>query len=235
MASIAIIPARGGSKRIERKNIKEFNGQPIMVYAIEAAINSKLFDEVMVSTDDDEISSIALAHHAKVPFKRSEGNSNDHATLADVLVEVMLKYEQQGKKFDTICCILPTAALISQARLMEAQQKMLTGKHDSVVPVIKFAYPIQRALKSEDGFLKMREPEHYRSRSQDLEPYYHDSGQFYWIKTKTLLEEKKLFTAKSGFIELKETEAQDVDTLLDWEMLNVKYNHLKTLSSKNKK
>lgn len=229
MASIAIIPARGGSKRIERKNIKEFNGKPIIVYTIETAIDSKLFDEVMVSTDDDEISSVAKKNKASVPFKRSNVNANDHATLADVLIEVVLKYKEQGKEFDMVCCILPTAALISQERLLEGHQKIKSGKYSSILPVIKFGYPIQRALKDEHGLLKLREPEHSDTRSQDLESYYHDSGQFYWIKTETLLKEKTLFTKQAGYIELRETEAQDVDTLLDWEMLHVKYNYLKNL------
>lgn len=227
MSSIAIIPARGGSKRIERKNIKEFNGKPIISYVIELAIQSKLFDEVMVSTDDDEIGSIAIMNNAKVPFKRSAKNSNDFATLADVLIEVLEKYKELGKNFDTVCCILPTAALISQNRLKEAYDKLMSRKFNAIVPVIKFAYPIQRALKNHDGFLKMREPNHYLSRSQDLESYFHDSGQFYWIEAETLLSQKTLFTSQAGYVELEETEAQDVDNLLDWKMLEIKYDFLK--------
>jgi N-acylneuraminate cytidylyltransferase len=231
MANIAIIPARGGSKRIERKNIKEFNGKPIIAYVIESAIKSKLFDEIMVSTDDDEIAAIAIANNAKVPFKRSAANSNDFATLADVLIEVLNKYKEQGKTFDKVCCFLPTAALISQERLMEGYEKINSEKYSSIVPVIKFAYPIQRALKNVNGLLKLREPEHSDTRSQDLESYYHDSGQFYWVKAEALIKEKTLFTTKAGYIELRETEAQDVDTMLDWEMLKVKYNYLKNISS----
>ncbi|MFO0321154.1 MAG: pseudaminic acid cytidylyltransferase [Bacteroidota bacterium] len=227
MLSIAIIPARGGSKRIERKNIKEFNGKPIIVHAIDLAIQSKLFHEVMVSTDDDEIESIAIMNNAKVPFKRSIENSNDFATLTDVLIEVLMKYKELGKNFDTVCCILPTAALISQIRLKEGYDKLMSGKFNAIVPVIKFAYPIQRALKNHGGFLKMREPDHYRSRSQDLESYFHDSGQFYWIETETLLYQKTLFTSKAGYVELEETEAQDVDNILDWKMLEIKYDFLK--------
>jgi N-acylneuraminate cytidylyltransferase len=181
----------------------------------------------MVSTDDDAIAAVAIARQAQVPFKRSDVNANDFATLADVLIEVLLNYRALGMEFDLVCCILPTAALISHERLSEAHQKLATHRFDSIVPVIKFSYPIQRALKDDEGFLSMREPEHYRSRSQDLETYYHDSGQFYWIKASTLLEEKRLFTRKSGFIELQETEAQDVDTLLDWKMLEIKYEYLK--------
>ncbi len=227
MANLAIIPARGGSKRIPKKNIKEFNGRPIMTYVIDAAINSGLFDEVMVSTDDEEIMAVALAGKATIPFRRSEANANDFATLIDVILEVLENYKTQGKVFDKVCCILPTAALISQQRLVEGYEKLQELNVSSLIPVIRFAYPIQRALKENHGLLTMREPEHVRSRSQDLEPYYHDSGQFYWLKTEALLNEKTIFTSRTGFIEIKETEAQDVDTMLDWEMLTVKYNYLK--------
>jgi pseudaminic acid cytidylyltransferase len=230
MASLAIIPARGGSKRIERKNIKEFYGKPILAFAIQNAIQSELFSEVMVSTDDDEIASVAVNHQALVPFKRSPSNADDYATLTDVILEVILKYKEQGKEFDTICCILPTAALISQARLAEGHQKLVNEQLSSVIPVIKFAYPIQRALKNNNGLLTMREPEYMVARSQDLEAFFHDSGQFYWIRTESLLKEKTVFTKNTGFIELQETEAQDVDTLMDWEMLKVKYEYLKNLT-----
>jgi N-acylneuraminate cytidylyltransferase len=230
MANLAIIPARGGSKRIPKKNIKEFNGKPIITYVIDAAVKSGLFDEVMVSTDDAEITAVALANKATVPFQRSEANSNDFATLIDVILEVLENYKKQGKEFENVCCILPTAALISQERLLEGYEKLGSLKLSSLIPVIRFAYPIQRALKEDNGLLHMREQEHLRSRSQDLEPYYHDSGQFYWLKTEALLTEKTIFTSRTGFIEIKETEAQDVDTLLDWEMLTVKYNYLKSIA-----
>jgi pseudaminic acid cytidylyltransferase len=229
MSSIVIIPARGGSKRIPMKNIKEFNGQPIIAYPIQTALNSKLFDEVMVSTDSDDIIDVAKKFGAKVPFIRSEANSNDFATLADVLVEVILKYKELGKHYDTICCILPTAALISTERLIESYNIFKAQNYNSLVPVVKFGYPLQRALAVNNGLLQMREPQHLTSRSQDLEPYYHDAAQFYWIKTESLLNEKTILTKKTGHLELKETEAQDVDTYLDWEMLIIKKNSLSHL------
>lgn len=227
MFNLAIIPARGGSKRIARKNIKEFNGQPILSYPIESAIKSGLFNEVMVSTDDDEIASVALKFNASVPFKRSEVNSNDFATLTDVITEVLLKYRDLGKEYDNICCLLPTAALITEAKLNEAYHMLLYGNNTSVIPVLQFSYPIQRALQNHNGLLHLREPAYLQSRSQDLETFFHDSGQFYWIKSETILKEKTIFTANTGFIMLDETEAQDVDTLLDWEMLKIKYDYLK--------
>lgn len=233
MNNLAIIPARGGSKRIERKNIKDFNGKPVMAYAIQAALRSGLFKEVMVSTDDKEIAAVALANQASVPFMRSSKNADDHATLADVLIEVLLAYRKTGREFDAVCCILPTAALISDERLNEAYQKFSSQNFSSVIPVLRFAYPVQRALKDAGGLLQMREPAHLNSRSQDLETFYHDSGQFYWARTGDLLKEKTLFTANTGYIELEETEAQDVDTMQDWDMLNIKYTYLKNLKVKS--
>jgi N-acylneuraminate cytidylyltransferase len=225
MNNLAIIPARGGSQRIPKKNIKEFFGKPIIAYSIELALNSNLFEEVMVSTDSPEIASIAQKYGASVPFQRSETNSNDNATLTDVILEVIQYYLEQGKQIYSICCILPTAALITQERLLEAYNKFNEKKLFSLIPVIKFAYPIQRALKNNLGLLEMREPKFIKSRSQDLESFYHDSGQFYWIKTQSILKEKSMFTSKTGFIELQDTEAQDIDTYTDWDMLTFKFNY----------
>lgn len=225
MQNIAIIPARGGSQRIPQKNIKDFFGKPIIAYSIEMALASNLFDEVMVSTDCSQIVSIAEKFGASIPFQRSEINSNNYATLTDVILEVLQNYAEQGKYFDNLCCILPTAALITKARLTEAHTIFKDNSLSSIVPVVKFAYPIQRALKNDNGLLQLREPEYINARSQDLEPFYHDSGQFYWIKTKDMLKEKTIFTSKTGYIELNESEAQDVDTLMDWEMLLLKFNN----------
>lgn len=223
MNNLAIIPARGGSQRIPGKNIKEFFGKPIIAYSIELAINSKLFDEVMVSTDSEEIASVVRMFGASVPFIRSKTNSNNYATLTDVILEVIQNYTEQGKQIDSVCCILSTAALISQKRLLDAYNKFKENDFSSLVPVLRFTYPIQRALKEHSGLLQMREPEYIKSRTQDLEPFYHDSGQFYWIKTSEILKEKSIFTSKTGFIELQDLEAQDVDTLMDWDMLKLKF------------
>lgn len=225
MNNLAIIPARGGSQRIPKKNIKDFFGKPILAYSIEMALKSNLFEEVMVSTDSLEIASVARKFGASVPFQRSEINSNNYATLTDVILEVVQKYGEEDDHFDSICCILPTAALITQERLVEAYHLFKGKNFDSIIPVIKFAYPIQRALKVDSGLLKMREPEYTTTRSQDIEPFYHDSGQFYWIKTQELLKGKTIFTSNSGYLELKEIEAQDVDTLMDWDLMSLKFNY----------
>ena len=224
MSNIAIIPARGGSKRIPRKNIRPFLGKPIIAYSIEAAISSNLFDEVMVSTDDKEIADIAIRYGAKVPFIRSTENANDFATLTDVLIEVLEQYKKAGKYFGNICCILPTAPLTTSIKIKEAYTKFSKSKFDSLCPVVEFSYPILRALEYKDqGTLQMIWPEHLKSRSQDLKPAYHDSGTFYWIKKSALLAEKTLFCKNGSAIVLPENEVQDIDTETDWKLAEMKY------------
>lgn len=224
MSNLAIIPARGGSKRIPRKNIKDFFGKPIIAYSINAAIESGLFDEVMVSTDDEEIAVVAKKYGAKIPFIRSLENANDFATLADVLLEVVKAYSELEIYFSNICCILPTAPLITTKRLKQAFSVFSTKEFDSVCPVVEFSYPIFRAFEfSEKDKLKMIWPEHLKTRSQDLKPAYHDAGSFYWIRTKALLKEETLLCSNGTMIVLPETEAQDIDTEIDWKLAEMKY------------
>ena len=220
MRNICIIPARGGSKRIPRKNIKEFLGKPIIAYSIEAALKSGLFDEVMVSTDDEEIAAIAKQYGASVPFMRSEATANDFASSDDVLVEVLNEYQKRGKVFDNMCCIYATAPLISSNDLAEALQLLNNSKFDCVYPVVEFSYPIWRCLDvAEDGSMKRHWPECEYSRSQDLPKEYHDSGTFYWYK----LADGK-FTEKSvGAIILSEERVQDIDTETDWKLAEMKF------------
>ncbi len=221
---IAIIPARGGSKRIPRKNIKDFHGKPIIAYSIETAINSRLFDEIMVSTDDDEIAEVAKKYGAQVPFFRSAENSSDTATTADVLLEVVEKYKKvENIIFDSICCIYPTAPLVGIEKLRDGYSLFINGNFDSVFPITPFSYPVWRGLKLEEDIVKMEWPEFYNSRSQDLKTLYHDAGQWYWIKTDSLVNQRKLFMAKShGFI-LDEIEVQDIDNQSDWNLAELKY------------
>lgn len=224
MNNIAIIPARGGSKRIPHKNIKPFLGKPIIAYSIDAALKSGLFDEIMVSTDDLEIAKIAIQYGAKVPFMRSEATSNDFAIISDVLTEVINCYQQQNINFENICCILPTAPLISSTDIINAFHKLNNSDFTSVYPVVAFSYPIMRSLiMNEQGLVKMRWPEFYKTRSQDLEPAYHDSGTFYWMKTESLLNSNGEFLQNAGAIIMDELKIQDIDTETDWKLAELKY------------
>ncbi|WP_422082735.1 pseudaminic acid cytidylyltransferase [Ulvibacterium sp.] len=223
MASLCIIPARGGSKRIPGKNIKPFLGKPIIAYSIEAAITSKLFDEIMVSTDDREIAEIAKGFGAKVPFLRSKQNSDDFAVLADVIYEVYLEYTKKNRSFKYMCCILPTAPFVTSDTITKAYIKLEQENFDSVLPILEFSFPVQRSLKLENNRVSMVRHEYLNSRSQDLEKRYHDSGQLYWLKTKSFLLEKKLFTNNSGAIMISGLCAQDIDTETDWKLAEMKY------------
>lgn len=230
MSKLAIIPARGGSKRIPKKNIKFFLGKPIIAYAIETAINSKLFEEVMVSTDDHEIAEIALSYGAKVPFKRSEKNSNDFATTVDVIKEVILSYNNLGIKFEYASCIYPCTPLLSIERLLESFYLLEEKNLDCVFPVIKYGFPIQRAVRINDkGLIEMFQPKHLTARSQDLELSFHDAGQFYSFNINSLISKQKLVTDNTGYIEVSEMEAQDIDNLVDWELAELKYRIINNL------
>lgn len=224
MATLAVIPARGGSKRIPKKNSKLFLGKPIIQYSIEAAQATNLFDEILVSTDDQQIADLAVKLGAKVPFLRTAKNSNDFATLANVLEEVIEQYASLNKHFDTICLLLPTAPFITQKNIVEAYHLLLQDSVSAVIPVLRFSYPIQRALYlNKEEKLAMIWPENINTRSQDLPASFHDSGQFYWVKTKDFLKEKRLFMANSKAIELSQTQVQDIDTEDDWQMAELKY------------
>lgn len=228
MKNIAIIPARGGSKRIPNKNIKEFLGKPILAYAIETALESGLFDEVMVSTDSKEIADAALKYGAKVPFFRTDKTSDDFATTAEVLVEVISRYESKGIKIDNACCIYPTAVLLSAEQLKLAHQNFEKWSYDSLMSVLKFSYPVQRGLREESGKLKMVWPENKTKRSQDLETVFHDAGQFYFFNVERFKEKQELFTENTGYLLLSEYEAQDIDNPEDWTMAELKYKFLRS-------
>lgn len=223
MANIAIITARGGSKRIPRKNIKDFCGKPIMAYPIEAAKVSGLFDEVMVSTDDEEIASVAKRYGASIPFMRDAATSNDYATTADVLNEVLTEYRKRGQEFDWMCCIYPTAPFVTDKILREAWAYLQEKQADALTPVVKFSYPPQRCFVLETGYLRYKWPEYIRSRSQDLEPFYHDAGQFYFYRVQGFREGN---VDKNVPYILTDMQVQDIDNVDDWEMAEIKYNHL---------
>ncbi|MEO4797176.1 pseudaminic acid cytidylyltransferase [Bacteroides uniformis] len=219
MKNIAIIPARGGSKRIPRKNIKSFLGKPIIAYSIEAALQSGLFDEVMVSTDDEEIAEIACGYGAKVPFMRSAETSNDYAGLADVIDEVIDTYKSQGTHFDNWCCVLSTAPFITSSLLIDAYDKFVNSGFDSLRPVVRFSYPVQRAFKMTDnGEVSFINSEYAATRSQDLMPMYHDAGLFYWGTVS-----KGFHGKRWGGLEIDEKVCQDIDTEEDWVFAEMKY------------
>lgn len=219
MKTLAIITARGGSKRIPHKNIKPFCGKPIITYPIAAAINSGLFSEVMVSTDDTEIAAIAKSAGASVPFMRSEKTSNDYATTEDVLTEVLSCYAERGTYFDAICCLYPTAPFVTAAILQDAFRLLEDGAC-SVMPVVRYSFPPQRAMLMRDGRLEYQYPELSQCRSQDLPPIYHDCGQFYFYR----LSDGIHFTdGNYTAIEIPESAVQDIDTPDDWRLAELKY------------
>jgi len=222
--AIAIIPARGGSKRIPRKNIKKFFDQPIIKYAIDAALKSNLFDTVMVSTDDGEIAQLSKQYGADVPFMRSEETSSDFATTSDVLYEVLEQYKSNGIEFDSLCCIYPCVPLLKSDLLKKAYNTFDESDAAALIPVIRFSYPIQRALRvTGEGVLEYTYAEYARTRSQDLESMYHDVGMFYLIKTNIFLREKILVPRGTVAYVMDELEVQDIDDPKDWEMAELKY------------
>jgi len=223
ISNIAIIPARGGSKRIPRKNIKDFLGKPIIAYSIEAALKSKLFDEVMVSTDDEEIAEIARKFGANVPFFRSTENANDYAITVDVLVEVFEAYKDLSKTFEVGCCIYPTAPFVSAETLQKAFDLLQSQNLDTVYPVQKFAFPPQRGVIFQENKLRWQSPENAQARSQDLTPLYHDAGQFYFFRTEKLIKNHSILTDNTSGIVISEMEAHDIDTEEDWQVAAFKY------------
>lgn len=220
---IAVITARGGSKRIPRKNIKEFCGKPILAYSIEAALKSGIFDEVMISTEDDEIAKIAQSYGAAFPFRRSEKTAGDHAMTIDVMLEVVEEYKKIGKDPDTICCIYPTAPFVTAEKLVQADKLMIESGADAVIPVVKFSFPPQRCFVVDGNYIKYKWPENELKRSQDLEPFYHDAGQFYLLKTDVMKEEHTLVPNKTAPFILDEMEVQDIDNMDDWNIAEIKY------------
>lgn len=226
-SNIAIITARGGSKRIPKKNIKDFLGKPMICYAIQVAIESNLFNDVIVSTDDNEIANIAKQFDATVPFMRSKKNADDFATTAEVLIEVINDLENVNQHYSNACCIYPTSPLLQVESLQKSYDLLIKENYTSVFPIVKFGYPIQRCLQIDDANkVSMKWEENLNKRSQDLQPLYHDAGMFYWFNIKAFKQEQKLFTSNSGAIVLDEIQVQDIDNITDWKMAELKYKML---------
>lgn len=222
---LAIITARGGSKRIPRKNTKEFCGKPILCYSIDAARQAGVFDEIMVSTEDKEIAQIAKEAGASIPFLRSEKNAGDYASTDDVIMEVLNSYQEIGQSFEAFCCLYPTAPFLSGERLRSAMA--LLDQAEGVMPVVPFSYPPQRGLLiGKEGYVKWQFPEYATNRSQDLPQIYHDCGQFYACRTEAFLKAQTTDVEHLLPLVLTEMEVQDIDTPEDWTIAEMKYRML---------
>ncbi|EHH0749891.1 TPA: pseudaminic acid cytidylyltransferase [Vibrio vulnificus] len=216
---IAIIPARGGSKRIPRKNIKDFNGKPIIAYSIEAALSSGCFDKVIVSTDDQEIATVAKNYGAEVPFIRPQEVSDDYATTAQVLLHAIDWYEEKGVNVELICCIYATAPFITPKDLVDSHEFIArNGDADYCFAVTEFPFPIQRGIKLDGkGRVAMFQPEHFNTRSQDLEPAYYEAGQFCWGRPQAYRKSLPVYSERGVGYPIPRTRVVDLDTPEDWE------------------
>lgn len=214
---LAVIPARGGSKRIPRKNIKQFCGKPMMAWSIEAARQSGSFDRIIVSTDDEEIAEIALQYGAEVPFMRSAELSDDYVGTIPVIRHAVETISLQGPAVTQACCVYATAPFLSADDLRRGQELLQETGADYVFSVTSYAFPIQRAIcLKEDGHLEMFNPGHFNTRSQDLIEAFHDAGQFYWGRSEAWCEERIIFGARSAPLILPRYRVQDIDSQEDW-------------------
>lgn len=216
---LAIIPARGGSKRIPRKNIKKFYGKPMIAWSIEAALQSGCFDQVVVSTDDAEIAEVARQHGATVPFMRPAELSDDHAGTTAVMAHAIDWFVAQGQTPDQVCCLYATAPFVMAGDIRRGLDILTETGCDYAFSVTSYAFPIQRAIRiSETGRVEMFDPEHFNTRSQDLEEAYHDAGQFYWGNANAWQAGKVIFGPHSSVVRLPRYRVQDIDTEEDWQM-----------------
>jgi N-acylneuraminate cytidylyltransferase len=232
MKTLVIIPARGGSKRIPRKNIKNFLGEPIISKVIKTVLAANISDEIMVSTDDPAIADISKKSGAKIPFMRSAITANDTATTSDVISEVLQNYKEKNIHFDLICCIYPTAVLSTATHLINAKSMLLSqAETDGVITLCPFESSIFRSFKIEQNKAQMNWPEHEFTRSQDLAESYRDAGQFYFFKTKSFLTQNKVLMKNLSPLVLNKLEAQDIDDLADWQLAEMKYQRIHGTSS----
>ncbi|PCI21437.1 MAG: pseudaminic acid cytidylyltransferase [Piscirickettsiaceae bacterium] len=214
---LCVIPARGGSKRIPRKNIKLFHGKPIVAYSIEAAQRSGCFDKIIVSTDDQEIADVAEEYGAEVPFLRPEELANDHAGTLPVIKHAIEWFEEFESKSSEVCCLYATAPFLQAGSIKQAYKQLQVTQADYCFSVTSFAFPIQRAIKiTQHQRIEMFYPEHSNTRSQDLEEAYHDAGQFYWGKAEAFKQLKPLFSENASPFLLPRHLVQDIDTQEDW-------------------
>lgn len=215
--NLALIPARGGSKRIPRKNIRIFRGRPMIAWSIEAACAAGCFDRILVSTDDEEIAAVARSHGAEVPFLRPSHLADDHSTTQAVVLHAVQWSEQQGLAAKAVCCLYATAPFVQPADLAAGAQLLQQAPAGSFVfTATSFPFPIQRAIRIDaTGRSAMINPEHFNTRSQDLEEAYHDAGQFYWARPQAWESSRSIFDDGLPII-LPRWRVQDIDTEEDW-------------------
>lgn len=214
---IAVIPARGGSKRIPRKNVRMFCGRPMIAWPIEAALKSRCFDHVVVSTDDEEIAALAAKYGAEVPFLRPAALADDHTATRPVVIHAIQEAQKLWGPAEFTCCIYATSPFTSSNDIRDGLDKLTQSNADFAFAVTTFAYPIQRALKrTPTNRVAMFCPEHRLTRSQDLVEAFHDAGQFYWGRTQAFLEDRSTFSEAAIPIPLPRSRVQDIDTLEDW-------------------
>jgi N-acylneuraminate cytidylyltransferase len=230
--NLCIIPARGGSKRLPRKNIKSFFGKPVIEYGITTALASGLFQEVMVSTDDKEIAAIAERCGAAVPFLRNQETADDVATTLDVLREVLSDYSDRGVDFDSVCCLYPVAPLVSSDDLKKGLEVLNEENTECVFPVVQYSHPVQRALEMKNGLGSYVWSDFVDERTQDIQTLYHDAGQWYWLDIDCVMSLKSIGDMKFKILPMPEWRVQDVDDIDDWVMLELKYQHLRQDSGK---
>lgn len=224
MRNLCIIPARGGSKRIKRKNVRDFFGKPIMAYSIETALQSGLFENVMVSTEDIEVAKIAKQYGADVPFFRSLKSADDHATTSDVIKEVLDAYNELGLYFDNVCCFYATAPFVTLKSLKDGFQALNIHNVNTVLPITEFEYPIFRSLKmDEKKNVSLIWPKYLNTRSQDLSKAYHDAGQWYWLKVLAFENNMDIINDSSYGLRISKLEVQDIDSEIDWKIAEIKY------------
>ena len=230
---VAVIPARGGSKRIPRKNIKLFCGTPMIGWSIKAAQSSKLFDKIVVSTDDEEIADIAIKFGAEVPFMRPDNLAGDYTATGPVVAHAVEWYAKLGIDLSHVCCIYATAPFVRGSDLSKGYDILTRESCQFSLSVTSFASPIQRALVlTKDGRVEMRDTNQFHKRSQDLQEAYHDAGQFYWGTKDAWMSGEPIFGLNSRPVILPRSRVQDIDTMEDWEqaellmqVLNSKLEH----------
>ena len=216
--AVAVIPARGGGKRIPRKNVRPFLGRPLIARTVRAAVGAGLFEAVIVSTDDDESASLAGSAGAQVPFVRPATLSDDHSGTREVIQHAVAELESAGWTFDLVCSVSTTAVLVRPEDLKASRDALVSSRADFVFSATTFAFPIQRALRvDDDGSVAMVQPEHRLTRSQDLEEAYHDAGQFYWGRRDAWMSDEPMFGGRSRIHRLPRWRVQDIDTMEDWE------------------